>query len=357
MVPQHVDCRLARRRTDRRLPAERRRTHRAAADTPVRGHRHGVDGHRGARRWRAPGGAGPDVRGAAAEPAVSHPDGLADHDHHRRGDDGPGLADAGPLHAGQQADDAQPAGPHTAAVGICRCSSRRRCTAGTSTPIWRRARSRSTASTRTKWARPPDSASTMCSRCRCRTCGARRRHHTARCSCGSAAAFPALTGENIVEAVLFHRLVVLVGVGLIVWATPRLARRCGVAEVSALWLGAANPLLFMHLVAGIHNEALMLGLMLAGTEFALRGVGRRRPAAAAAAGLAARPRRVGALVSAGHAATGHRADHVVLAGEAAVAAGARLRRDGPGTPLGRHVQGVPGRRRIADRGVAGGDGA
>jgi alpha-1,6-mannosyltransferase len=81
-----------------------------------------------------------------------------------------------------------------------------------------------------------------------------------------------LTGENIVAAVLCHRLVVLAGVGLIVWATPRLARRCGVAEVSALWLGATNPLLFMHLVAGIHNEALMLGLMLAGTEFALRGI-------------------------------------------------------------------------------------
>ena len=91
----------------------------------------------------------------------------------------------------------------------------------------------------------------------------------------------ALTGENIVAAVLCHRLVVLLGVGLIVWATPRLARRCGVAEVSALWLGAANPLLIMHLVAGIHNEALMLGLMLAGTEFALRGVD--------AAGTAAEP--------------------------------------------------------------------
>jgi alpha-1,6-mannosyltransferase len=82
----------------------------------------------------------------------------------------------------------------------------------------------------------------------------------------------ALTGENIVAAVLCHRLVVLIGVTLIVWATPRLARRCGVAEVSALWLGAANPLLLMHLVAGIHNEALMLGLMLTGAEFALRGV-------------------------------------------------------------------------------------
>lgn len=81
-----------------------------------------------------------------------------------------------------------------------------------------------------------------------------------------------ITGENIVAAVLCHRVLVLAGVGLIVWATPRLARRCGVAEVSALWLGATNPLLFMHLVAGIHNEAIMLGLMLAGTEFALRGV-------------------------------------------------------------------------------------
>lgn len=87
----------------------------------------------------------------------------------------------------------------------------------------------------------------------------------------------ALTGENIVAAVLCHRLVVLIGVGLIVWATPRLARRCGVAEVSALWLGAANPLLLMHLVAGIHNEALMLGLMLTGTEIALRGIGAAGP--------------------------------------------------------------------------------
>ncbi len=82
----------------------------------------------------------------------------------------------------------------------------------------------------------------------------------------------AVTGENIVAAVLCHRLVVLAGVAMIVWATPRLARRCGVAEVSALWLGAANPLLLMHLVAGIHNEALMLGLMLIGAEFALRGI-------------------------------------------------------------------------------------
>ncbi|ORV49817.1 hypothetical protein AWC02_05860 [Mycolicibacter engbaekii] len=87
----------------------------------------------------------------------------------------------------------------------------------------------------------------------------------------------ALTGENIVTAVLCHRVVVLIGVGMIVWAVPRLAARCGVAEVSAMWLGAANPLLLMHLVAGIHNEALMLGLMLTGTEFALRGITAAQP--------------------------------------------------------------------------------
>ena len=103
----------------------------------------------------------------------------------------------------------------------------------------------------------------------------------------------AITGENIVAAVLCHRLVVLLGVGLIVWATPRLARRCGVAEVSALWLGAANPLLIMHLVAGIHNEALMLGLMLAGTEFALRGHRCRPPTDPETTGLAAGPARPG----------------------------------------------------------------
>lgn len=86
-----------------------------------------------------------------------------------------------------------------------------------------------------------------------------------------------LTGDNIVAAVLAHRVIVLLGVALTVWATPRLAHRCGVAEVSALWLGPCNPLLFMHLIAGIHNEAPMLGLMLAGTEFAMRGIESSRP--------------------------------------------------------------------------------
>ena len=139
---------------------------------------------------------------------------------------------------------------------------------------------------------------------------------------------------------LCHRLVVLLGVGLIVWATPRLARRCGVAEVSALWLGAANPLLIMHLVAGIHNEALMLGLMLAGTEFALRGVYADGPLLPKPLAWPRFARRLGPVATNGDAGPRRRADHDVLTGQAAVAAGAGLRGDGPGLPLGRHVQGL-----------------
>ena len=83
-----------------------------------------------------------------------------------------------------------------------------------------------------------------------------------------------ITGNHVIIGVLLQRLVELVGVGLIVWALPRLARRCGIDPVSALWLGALNPLLLFHLVAGGHNEALMLGLMTAGVEIGL-GTGRR----------------------------------------------------------------------------------
>ncbi|WP_458689058.1 polyprenol phosphomannose-dependent alpha 1,6 mannosyltransferase MptB [Nocardia tengchongensis] len=81
-----------------------------------------------------------------------------------------------------------------------------------------------------------------------------------------------IAGDNIILGVWLHRLLALAGVALIVWALPRLSRRCGIAGVSALWLGAANPLVLFHLVGGVHNDALMLGLMLAGLEFCLRAI-------------------------------------------------------------------------------------
>jgi alpha-1,6-mannosyltransferase len=79
-----------------------------------------------------------------------------------------------------------------------------------------------------------------------------------------------IVGNNVVIGVLLQRALALVGVVLIVWALPKLARRFGVQPATALWLGAANPLLIFHFVAGAHNDALAIGLMVAGLELGIR---------------------------------------------------------------------------------------
>ncbi|MGH4010597.1 MAG: polyprenol phosphomannose-dependent alpha 1,6 mannosyltransferase MptB [Pseudonocardiaceae bacterium] len=79
-----------------------------------------------------------------------------------------------------------------------------------------------------------------------------------------------IAGDDVVLGVLLHRTLAVAGLLMIVWALPRLARRVGVSPVFALWLGVANPLVLFHLVSGVHNEALMIGLMLVGLELALR---------------------------------------------------------------------------------------
>ncbi|MBV9314629.1 MAG: polyprenol phosphomannose-dependent alpha 1,6 mannosyltransferase MptB [Pseudonocardia sp.] len=79
----------------------------------------------------------------------------------------------------------------------------------------------------------------------------------------------ALTGNDVVLGIFAHRVLALVGLAGIVWALPRLASRLDLDPRSALWLGVANPLVLFHLFSGVHNESLMLGLMLAGLEIGL----------------------------------------------------------------------------------------
>ena len=67
-----------------------------------------------------------------------------------------------------------------------------------------------------------------------------------------------VTGESLLPALVGMRLLAVLGLLLAGWALRRLGGD------RALWLGIANPLVLLHLVAGAHNEALMLGLMLAG---------------------------------------------------------------------------------------------
>ncbi|WP_434405027.1 polyprenol phosphomannose-dependent alpha 1,6 mannosyltransferase MptB [Streptomyces sp. NBC_01353] len=75
-----------------------------------------------------------------------------------------------------------------------------------------------------------------------------------------------VTGGEIVPAVFGMRLIALGALALIVWAVRGLGGGSG-----ALWLAALNPLLLIHVVGGMHNDGLMIGLMLSGVVLAVRG--------------------------------------------------------------------------------------
>jgi hypothetical protein len=73
-----------------------------------------------------------------------------------------------------------------------------------------------------------------------------------------------LTGGQPDFSIILFRVVALIGVGLCVYFVPRLAELHGINPNRALWLTAANPLFLTNFIASIHNDALMMGLALAG---------------------------------------------------------------------------------------------
>ncbi|MFB9442011.1 polyprenol phosphomannose-dependent alpha 1,6 mannosyltransferase MptB [Dactylosporangium vinaceum] len=86
----------------------------------------------------------------------------------------------------------------------------------------------------------------------------------------AASAVVNVTGPHIMWGVLAFRVIALIGVALVVLCLPGIAARFGVPAQRALWFGALNPLLLLHLVAGMHNDAIMVGLMVAGLYAAIR---------------------------------------------------------------------------------------
>jgi alpha-1,6-mannosyltransferase len=71
------------------------------------------------------------------------------------------------------------------------------------------------------------------------------------------------TGSLTLSVVLF-RVIAVAGVALTALYLPVLARRCGVPATRAVWLASACPLVGIHVVSGAHNDALMIGLLVAG---------------------------------------------------------------------------------------------
>ncbi|MGH3973461.1 MAG: polyprenol phosphomannose-dependent alpha 1,6 mannosyltransferase MptB [Pseudonocardiaceae bacterium] len=79
-----------------------------------------------------------------------------------------------------------------------------------------------------------------------------------------------LTDEDAIAGVIGMRLVLLTGLGLLLYALPRLADQLGGNRTVTLWLVVANPMTVVHLVGGPHNDLLMIGLLAAGTLLVLQ---------------------------------------------------------------------------------------
>ncbi|HEU4360626.1 MAG TPA: alpha-(1-_6)-mannopyranosyltransferase A, partial [Mycobacterium sp.] len=78
-----------------------------------------------------------------------------------------------------------------------------------------------------------------------------------------------LVGDNVVAGTMVLRLCMLPGLALLIWAAPRVARRVGGSGPAALFICVLNPLVIVHLMGGVHNEMLMVGLLVAGIAVTL----------------------------------------------------------------------------------------
>ncbi|MEU4241029.1 polyprenol phosphomannose-dependent alpha 1,6 mannosyltransferase MptB [Actinoplanes sp. NPDC026619] len=92
------------------------------------------------------------------------------------------------------------------------------------------------------------------------------------------AAAAAKIGGSLSGTIAVLRLVAVLGVALIAVSLPVLTRRSGVPLSRAVWLALACPLVLIHLVSGAHNDALMVGFLVAGLAVAAT----RRPLLAGA---------------------------------------------------------------------------
>jgi alpha-1,6-mannosyltransferase len=76
--------------------------------------------------------------------------------------------------------------------------------------------------------------------------------------------FAKITFHNELATVVLLRLLAYAGVVLIAFCVPRLASLYHRDKAELFTLVILNPVTILHLVAGAHNDALMLGLLLAG---------------------------------------------------------------------------------------------
>jgi alpha-1,6-mannosyltransferase len=75
-------------------------------------------------------------------------------------------------------------------------------------------------------------------------------------------------GGSLSGTVAVLRVIALLGVALTAVCLPVLARRAGVPAERAVWLALACPIVAVHLISGAHNDAVMVGLIVAALTLA-----------------------------------------------------------------------------------------
>jgi alpha-1,6-mannosyltransferase len=79
-----------------------------------------------------------------------------------------------------------------------------------------------------------------------------------------------LMGDSVFGTLEGFRFLAILGLALLALGVPVIARSFGQSVPRAFTLAVLNPLVLIYLVGGMHNDALMLGLLVAGIAMALR---------------------------------------------------------------------------------------
>ncbi|WP_096460115.1 alpha-(1-_6)-mannopyranosyltransferase A [Corynebacterium suranareeae] len=79
-----------------------------------------------------------------------------------------------------------------------------------------------------------------------------------------------VVGDNVTAGVIAYKVLSIIGLAAIAWSVVRIAQHFGANPAIALWIGVANPVMIIHMIGGMHNESLMVGLVSIGLLLVLK---------------------------------------------------------------------------------------
>ncbi len=79
-----------------------------------------------------------------------------------------------------------------------------------------------------------------------------------------------VVGDNVTAGVWAYKLLSTAGFVAIAFGVAKIAEHFGADRAVALWLGVANPVMIIHMIGGMHNESMMVGLVSVGLLLVLK---------------------------------------------------------------------------------------